>query len=208
MATNGRLRDYLTKHEVRGLLRAAKQSKRYGARNYAMILLAYRHGLRASELVELRVDDIDFRAETIYCSRRRKGSKSCVHPMKRDEIEAIERILRGTEGESAEYVFRSERGERMTRWGFWRIVSEAGKRAGLPMKVYAHMLRHATGYYLANKGCDLRLIQDYLGHTRSSAICSSRRSATRRWPLSCSIGSGTASSRGRSLSRCSGSPGS
>jgi site-specific recombinase XerD len=163
MATNGRLRDYLTKAEVRALLRAAKQSKRYGARNHAMILLAYRHGLRASELVELRVDDIDFRTGTIYC-RRRKGSKSCVHPMKRDELEAIERVLRGREGDAGEYVFRSERGERMTRWGFWRIVSEAGKCAGLPMKVYAHMLRHACGYYLANKGCDLRLIQDYLGH--------------------------------------------
>lgn len=78
MATNGRLRDYLTKDEVRTLLRAAKCGKRYGARNYAMILLAYRHGFRASELVELRRCDVDFRAGTIYC-RRRKGSKSSVH---------------------------------------------------------------------------------------------------------------------------------
>ena len=96
MATNGRLRDYLTKREVRALLRAAKQSKRYAARNYAMILLAYRHGFRASELLELRVGDVDLRAGTIYC-RRQKGSKSSVHPMKRDEIEAIERVLRDRE---------------------------------------------------------------------------------------------------------------
>jgi len=163
MATNGRLREYLTKDEVQGLLRAAKQGKRYGARNFAMILLAYRHGFRASELVELRVADVDFRAGTIHC-RRRKGSKSTVHPMKRDELEAIERVLRDREVDPRDYVFRSERGEKLTRYAFWRIVSEAGKRAGLPMKVYAHMLRHATGYYLANKGCDLRLIQDYLGH--------------------------------------------
>jgi len=85
MATAGRLRDYLTKDEVQVLLRAAKHSPRYGPRNYAMILLAYRHGLRASELVELRVCDVDFRVGTIY-SGRRKGSKSSVHPMERDEI--------------------------------------------------------------------------------------------------------------------------
>jgi integrase len=77
MATNGRLRDYLTKDEVRALLRAAKGSKRYAARNHAMILLAYRHGFRASELVELRVSDVDLAAGTIHC-RRRKGSKSSV----------------------------------------------------------------------------------------------------------------------------------
>ena len=163
MATGGRLRDYLTRDEVRALLRTAKQEKRYGARNVAMILIAYRHGFRASELVELRVADVDFRTETLHC-RRRKGSKSTVHPMKRDELEAVGRVLREREAEPTEYLFRSERGERLTRYAFWRIVSEAGKRAGLPMKVYAHMLRHATGYYLANRGCDLRLIQDYLGH--------------------------------------------
>jgi site-specific recombinase XerD len=163
MATNGRLRDYLTKAEVRALLRAAKQSKRYAARNYAMILLAYRHGFRASELVELRVSDVDLRAGTIYC-RRRKGSKSSVHPMKRDEIGAIERVLRDRQVDATDYIFCSERQPKLGRNGFWRIVSEAGKRAGLPVNTYTHQLRHACGYYLANKGCDLRLIQDYLGH--------------------------------------------
>jgi len=59
MATSGRLRDYLTKDEVLALLRAAKSSTRYAARNFAMILRAYRHGFRASELVELRVCDVD-----------------------------------------------------------------------------------------------------------------------------------------------------
>jgi site-specific recombinase XerD len=163
MATNGRLRDYLTKAEVRALLRAAKQSKRYAARNHAMILLAYRHGFRASELVELRASDVDLRAGTIYC-RRRKGSKSSVHPMKRDEIEAIGRVLRDREVRGTDYLFCSERGAKLTRNGFWRVVSEAGKRAGLPVKTPSHQLRHACGYYLANKGCDLRLIQEYLGH--------------------------------------------
>ncbi|HSC07267.1 MAG TPA: tyrosine-type recombinase/integrase [Steroidobacteraceae bacterium] len=163
MATNGRLRDYLTKDEVRALLRAAKQSVRYAARNHSMILLAYRHGFRASELVGLRVADVDLKAGTIYC-RRSKGSKSSVHPMKRDEIAAIERVLRDRDVRGTDYLFCSERGAKLTRNGFWRVVSEAGKRAGLPVNTYTHQLRHACGYYLANRGCDLRLIQEYLGH--------------------------------------------
>src|SRR5512134_2955570 len=104
MATNGRLRDYLTRDEVRALLRAAKQSKRYAARNYAMVLLAYRHGFRASELVELRTGDVDLGAGTIYC-RRRNGSNSSVHPMKKDEIEAIERVMRNRRIKTNDYVF-------------------------------------------------------------------------------------------------------
>ena len=163
MATNGRLRDYLTRAEVGALLRAAKAGRRHAVRNHAMILLAHRHGFRASELVELRVSDVDLAAATIHC-RRRKGSNSSVHPMKRDEIAAVGRVLAKCEVRGTDYLFASERGDRLTRNGFWRIVSEAGKRAELPMSVYTHQLRHACGYYLANRGCDLRLIQDYLGH--------------------------------------------
>ena len=81
--------------------------------------------------------------------------------MKRDEVAAIERLQRRSAGD---YVFASERGECMSRSAFWRVVAQAGERASLPLKAYAHLLRHSCGYYLANKGCDLRLIQDYLGH--------------------------------------------
>jgi site-specific recombinase XerD len=157
-----RLRDYLTRDEVTALLRAAKKS-RHPARNHAMILLAYRHGLRASELVNLRVSDLDLRAGTIYC-RRAKGSRSSLHPMKPDEVIALEKVLARCTLPTSDHVFQSERAEKLSRSAFWRVVSNAGNRAGLPVKAYAHQLRHACGYYLANKGCDLRLIQDYLGH--------------------------------------------
>jgi site-specific recombinase XerD len=89
-----------------------------------------------------------------------------VHPRKRDEIVAFERLLARRGLRQSEYVFQSERGARMSRSAFWRIVAQAGERSGLPFKTYAHLLRHSCGYYLANKGCDLRLIQDYLGHKR------------------------------------------
>jgi len=158
-----RLRDYLTRDEVAALLRAAKKSPRHATRNYAMILIAYRHGLRASEVTGLRWSDLDLRTGTIYC-RRAKGSRSSLHPMKPDEVVALEKVLRDRKPQTSDYVFQSERAEKLSRSAFWRIVSSAGDRARLPVKAYAHQLRHACGYYLANKGCDLRLIQDYLGH--------------------------------------------
>jgi integrase len=128
-----------------------------------MILIAYRHGLRASEATGLRLSDLDLGRGTIYC-RRAKGSRPGVHPMKRDEVAVLERLLRQRRPRQSDYVFPSERAERLSRSGFWRVVAQAGEQAGLPVRAYAHLLRHACGYYLANKGCDLRLIQDYLGH--------------------------------------------
>jgi site-specific recombinase XerD len=162
VATDERLRHFLIHDEVRALLCAAKKNRRNAARNYAMILLAYRHGLRASEVVDLRVCDIDFRTGTILC-RRRKHSKSTIHPMKQDEIAALERVMRGRQLAARDAVVWLECGEKLTKWGSWRIVSDAGKRAGLPVTTYAHQLRQSCGDYLANRGCDLRLIQDDLG---------------------------------------------
>ncbi len=162
MAAIRRLRTYLTRDEMARLLRAAKKS-RHGTRNHAMIMIAYRHGLRASEVVGLRWSDIDLERGTVYCWRA-KGSRSSVHPLKRVETVALERLLRLRQQKTGDFVFQSERGERMSRSAFWRVVTRAGQRAELPVKAYAHLLRHSCGYYLANKGCDLRLIQDYLGH--------------------------------------------
>ena len=172
-------RSFLTRDEVASLLCAAKKSPRHGARNHAMILLAYRHGLRASELVSLRVSDLDLSAGTIYC-RRAKGSRSSLHPLKPDEVAALGKVLRDRKLQASDYVFQSERAAKLCRGAFWRVVAHAGERAALPVEAYAHLLRHSCGYFLANKGCDLRLIQDYLGHkqiqntVRYTALNSSR----------------------------------
>src|SRR5206468_7524734 len=140
MATEPRLRAFLTPDEVMRLLRAAKKG-RHGARNHAMILLAYRHGLRASEVTGLRVSDIDLKRGTIYC-RRAKNSRSSLHPLKPDEAAALEKVLQQRKVRANEYVFQSERAEKLSRSAFWRVVAQTGKRAGLPVKVYAHQLRH------------------------------------------------------------------
>jgi integrase len=119
MSREPRLRDYLTRDEVSSLLRAAKKSPRYGTRNHAMILLAYRHGLRASEVINLRLSDVDLKPGTIYC-RRAKGSHSSLHPMRPDEVAALEKVLARRELPASDYVFQSERSENMSRSAFWR----------------------------------------------------------------------------------------
>src|SRR5690348_3416636 len=128
MVTEKRLRTYLTRDEVTQVLRVAKNS-RHGPRNFGMILLAYRHGLRASELVSLRWRDVDLQRGTIYC-RRAKESRSSVHPLNRDEAAALDRILRASRTHGGDYVFHSERGKRMSRSALAR--PGAGRRAGRP----------------------------------------------------------------------------
>ena len=109
-----------------------------------MILIAYRHGLRASEVTSLRVSDVDLKRGTIYC-RRAKNSRSSLHPLKPDEAAALERVLRQRKSRTNEYMFQSERAEKLTRSAFWRVVTQTGERAGLAVKAYAHQLRHAVG---------------------------------------------------------------
>jgi len=156
-------RDYLFPTEIERLIAAAKKSPRHGVRNTLMILLAYRHGLRISELTDLRQSDLDLQAGRINC-RRLKGSQQNIHPIEGDELRLIRRWLRQHPTPHSDYLFVSERGTPITRQSAWRILKEAGESAGLSISVHPHMLKHSCGYYLADKGCDTRLIQEYLGH--------------------------------------------
>jgi type 1 fimbriae regulatory protein FimB len=157
-------KDFLTEAEMKRLLEAARGG-RYGARDHAMMLMAYRHGLRVSELIDLRLKDIDFGTARLYV-RRRKNGLSTHQPIEGDELRALRAWLRDRECRSdarASYLFLSERGP-MTRQAVNYLVAQAGQRAKLRFHVHPHMLRHSTGYYLANRNCDTRLVQDYLGH--------------------------------------------
>lgn len=156
-----RTREYLTDAEVTRLMDAAK-GNRYGKRDATMILLAYRHGLRAAELVDLRWDQFDLNAANLAVRRVKKGSPS-THPIRGDELRALRRLQREQEPKSA-FVFTSERGSPFTTAGFARMVERAGNAAKLGFKAHPHMLRHACGFALANKGHDTRALQAYLGH--------------------------------------------
>jgi len=156
-----RTREYLTEAEVEKLMNAAK-GNRHGHRDTIMVLVAYRHGLRASELVDLRWDQVDFRSATLHVRRVKQGTPS-VHPIVGDELRALRRLQRDQEPKSS-FVFTSERGAPFTTAGFARMVERAGVEARLGFKVHPHMLRHACGSALANRGHDTRALQAYLGH--------------------------------------------
>jgi type 1 fimbriae regulatory protein FimB/type 1 fimbriae regulatory protein FimE len=156
-----RTREHLTSAEVERLIDAAK-ANRYGQRDATMVLVAYRHGLRASELVDLRWDQIDFDAHTLAVRRAKRGLPS-THPIMGDEMRALRRLQREQDPKSA-YVFTSERGSPFTTAGFARMVERAGVVAKLGFPAHPHMLRHACGYKLANDGHDTRSLAHYLGH--------------------------------------------
>jgi integrase len=156
-----RTREYLTDAEVERLTEAAKDN-RYGHRDATMILVAYRHGFRAAELVDLRWDQIDFGRATLAVRRAKRGTPS-THPLQGDEMRALRKLQREQEPKSP-FVFTSERGSPFTTAGFARLVERAGAAAGFKFKAHPHMLRHACGFALANKGHDTRALQAYLGH--------------------------------------------
>jgi integrase len=156
-----RSREYLTEAEVEKLMKAA-QGNRWGHRDATMVLVAYRHGLRAAELVDLRWDQLDFRSATLHVRRVKQGTPSA-HPIVGDELRALRRPQREQEPKS-QFVFTSERGAPFTTAGFARMIERAGIEAKFGFKPHPHMLRHACGYALANRGHDTRALQAYLGH--------------------------------------------
>jgi integrase len=155
-----RSREHLTETEVGRLIEAAKKN-RYGHRDATMILIAYRHGLRASEICDLRWEQFDYSSATLHV-RRVKSGKPSTHPLPGDEMRALRRLERDTQ--RSPFVFVSERGAPFTTESFNWMVKRAGQKAGLQLQAHAHMLRHACGYKLAADGHDTRSIQDYLGH--------------------------------------------
>ena len=156
-----RTREHLTEAEIKKLIKAAGKN-RWGDRDATMILVAYRHGLRVSELVDMRWDQIEFASGTLHVRRVKQGTPS-THPILGDELRALRRLKREQEPASP-FVFTSERGAPFSTAGFARMVERAGSEARLAFKAHPHMLRHACGYTLANKGHDTRALQAYLGH--------------------------------------------
>ena len=156
-----RTREYLTPAEVEKLLQASAKVGRHGARDRTLILLAYRHGLRVSELVTLRWDQIDFKAGSMHVNRLKNGVAS-THPIRGVELRALRELRR--EYPELPYVFVTEREGPMTAATARKLITRAGELAKLPFPLHPHMLRHSAGYKLANEGHDTRSIQQYLGH--------------------------------------------
>ena len=163
-----RSREYLTQLEVDALVNGAKSVGRHKHRDASLILITYRHGLRVSELVSLRWDQVDLKQGKLHVNRLKNGSPS-VHPLRGPEIRALRRLQR--DYQRSPYVFSTERQGPLTTSTVRKMISRAGNRARLPFPVHPHMLRHACGFKLANDGQDTRAIQHYLGHRNIAHTC-------------------------------------
>jgi len=156
-----RSREYLTPAEIEKLIKAAKEG-RWGLRDACLIIVAYRHGLRAVEAANLEWSQVEFgRSASLHVRRAKKG-KPAVHPIRGDELRMLTALRR--EYPDSVYVFTTERGTPFTTDAINRLVKMIGQRARLSLPVHFHMLRHSCGYKLANDGIDTRAIQDWLGH--------------------------------------------
>ena len=160
-STVPRTREYLTTNEIEKLMATARKANRNGHRDATMILIGYRHGLWASELVDLQWSQIDLTTAQLHVTRSKRGSPS-VHPLRGDEMRALRRLQR--DQEASPHVFISEQGAPMTAKSFWAVIERLGVKAGMPFKIHPHMLRHACGFALANAGHDTRALQAWLGH--------------------------------------------
>ena len=161
--TNKQLRDreYLTEQEVDLLIKAIRKQSRNPLRDETIVTMMFRHGLRVSEVINLKWEQIDFKEGLLHVARIKNG-KDSVHPIPGVELRLLRRLER--QPNRQRHLFLSERKSPITNTVINRMVQKSGERAGIEFPVHPHMLRHACGFYLSNKGADLRTIQMYLGH--------------------------------------------
>jgi integrase len=166
-----RAREFLEPGEVDALRRRARLT-RNPDRDEALVLLSFRHGLRACEAVNWRWEQIKLREQLVYVPRAKEGIPS-THPMERDEVQLLRRLYKDNRNKARQdgalenaspFVFLSERGGPMTEGNFLKLVKWLGEAAELPFPAHPHMLRHSCGYFRINNGWDIRHLQLWLGH--------------------------------------------
>jgi integrase/recombinase XerD len=161
---------YLRLEEVERLLEQANVKTLLGLRDRAMLELLYSTGLRVSELIGLRVSDLDAKVGCVRCIG--KGDKERIVPVGKKALAIVEKYLRDTRPHlfskgktmNSPALFVNRRGVPLSRVGVWKILSAYGRRAGLRVPLTPHMLRHSFATHLLERGADLRSVQLMLGH--------------------------------------------
>ena len=161
------LPDFLSIEQVERLLTTPEAETALGLRDHAMLELLYATGARISEVCNLKVDDIDL--EFGYARCFGKGRKERVAPVGRKAVAAVGRYLKAgrprlLKNRTSEFLLLSRTGRRLDRHSAWRRVERAARRAGLPGRCYPHVLRHSFATHLLERGADLRVVQELLGH--------------------------------------------
>jgi integrase len=155
-----RTREHLLPGEVERLLKATRKN-RNATRDYTLILLMFRRAMRVSEIIKLRWADIDLQHERIFVKRLKNGVDS-TQPLSGIELRMLKQLRRKNPNSS--WVFLSERGGPMSRRNAHAIVAKAGQNAKIGFPVHPHQLRHALGYYMAEKKVPTRSLAAYMGH--------------------------------------------
>ncbi len=161
----------LVVEECRALLNAPDQSTSFGLRDAAMLWLMYSSGLRVTELVNLRIHDLNFKEGILRVTG--KGGKQRLIPVAPTVISLVQTYLAVARQEFVKDIredalFLSARGRPMTRVRFWGLFKEYARQAGLPEEISPHVLRHSFATHLLAGGADLRAIQEMLGHSSLS----------------------------------------
>jgi integrase/recombinase XerD len=162
------LPEFLSVDEVDRLLRQPDKNDVVGIRDRAMIELMYSTGLRVSELCGLRVSDLQMEPGCLRCIG--KGNKERLVPVGKRALEAVRDYLREarqafSRGVASPYLFLNQKGHKLNRIAFWKILGEYGRKAGLRKSLTPHMLRHSFATHLLDRGADLRSVQMMLGHS-------------------------------------------
>ena len=158
-------RKYLTQDEINRLL-AASRLGRFPQRDECLIKMCFIHGFRVSEICSLTLSDINLTDHVIHVNRLKNGLKT-THPLLSSEVTLLRKWLkerRKWRNNDHPWVFLSQKGRPISRQQVYKLLRIYEKKANIPVSISPHMLRHACGYALADKGADTRLIQDYLGH--------------------------------------------
>ena len=157
----------LTTEETDRLLSQPKENSPKGLRDKAMLELLYATGIRVSELISLKLTDVDLSTGYITCVDAHKERVIPITPVAKDTL--VRYIREGrpqlVKDENSVWLFTNCSGEAMSRQGFWKLIKSYGKRAGIESEITPHILRHSFAAHLVCSGADLKIVQEILGHS-------------------------------------------